>query len=93
MMTEHLIAKFEAELARDGFDVGTKTLDPSVVLDDHSHDFNVRGLVTAGDITITAGGETRRYALGERFTIAAGRVHSEIVGPDGVSFLVGRRHR
>jgi len=84
-------AKFETALAADGFAVAMKSMDPSMVVDDHTHDFEVRGLVTEGHFNITVGGQTTRYAAGDRFEMAAGCVHSEEIGPDGVTFVVGRR--
>jgi quercetin dioxygenase-like cupin family protein len=66
-------------------------MDPSMELDEHTHDFDVRALVTSGEISITVDGTTQRYGLGDQFTMAAGRAHSEIVGPEGVTFVVGRR--
>jgi len=90
-MTERDVAEFRAELAGEGYEVATKSMDPSMELGEHTHDFHVRALVTSGEISITTGGETRRYGLGDRFTMAAGRVHSEVVGPEGVTFIIGRR--
>jgi len=90
-MTERDIAGFQAELADQGFEVATRTMDPSMELGEHSHDYDVRALVTAGEISLTVDGGTRRYGLGDQFTMVAGCPHSERVGPDGVTFIVGRR--
>ena len=90
-MTEHNIAGFEAELTDKGYEVATKSMDPSMELDDHTHDFDVLGLVTSGEISITVDGKVLRYGSGDQFTMAAGCVHSEIIGPEGVTFVVGRR--
>ena len=90
-MTEQDIGGFEAVLAAEGYVAATKSMDPAMQLDDHTHDFDVRGLVTAGEISITMDGETQRYRVGDRFTMAAGCVHSEVVGRGGVRFVVGRR--
>lgn len=89
-MAEQNIGGFEAERATKGYDAATKSMDPAMQLDDHTHDFDVRGLVTSGEISITVDGETRRYRVGDQFTMAAGCVHSEVVGRDGVTFIVGR---
>ncbi len=85
------ISEFEAKLAAEGYEVGTKSMEPSSEMADHSHHFHVLGLVTAGDFHITVEGESRHFEVGDQFTMAADRVHSETVGPDGVSFVVGRR--
>jgi quercetin dioxygenase-like cupin family protein len=85
------VAAFEAELTAEGFEVSSKSLDASMVVEDHTHDFNVRGLVTAGAFDITVDGRTTHYGVGKQFTMAAGCVHAEAIGPEGVSFTVGRR--
>jgi quercetin dioxygenase-like cupin family protein len=82
---------FEAELTAEGYEVSTKSMEPSMELDDHTHDFSVRLLVTGGEIAVTVNGEVSRCGAGDQFMLAAGRVHSEVVGPDGVTFIVGRK--
>jgi quercetin dioxygenase-like cupin family protein len=90
-MTAPDIASFENKLAEQGYQVATKSMEPSLVLDDHTHDVEILGLVTSGEITITVKGEATRYGVGDEFTMALGQLHSEVIGPDGVSFVVGRR--
>jgi quercetin dioxygenase-like cupin family protein len=68
----------------------TKQIAPSTVVHDHSHPFNVQAIVTAGDITLTVQGEARTYRLGDVFTMAAGCVHHEQIGLDGVEYRVVR---
>ena len=58
----------------------------------HSHPFDVRALVTQGEITLTVDGVQTPYREGEIFTMAAGCTHVENVGPNGVTYLVGRRY-
>lgn len=59
----------------------------------HSHEFDVRALVTQGEITLTTtDGVATPYRQGEIFTLAAGCEHVEDVGSDGVTYLVGRRY-
>ena len=48
-------------------------------------------LVTQGEISVTVDGETTTCRAGDRFALEANRVHSEVVGPEGVSYVVGRR--
>ncbi|MCC7275643.1 MAG: AraC family ligand binding domain-containing protein [Alphaproteobacteria bacterium] len=59
---------------------------------EHAHHFDVAALVTAGAITLTCEGRARTYRAGDTFTMAAGTLHAEDVGPDGVEYIVGRRH-
>ena len=58
----------------------------------HAHPFDVRALVTQGDIKLTVDGVTTQYKPGEIFTMVAGCAHEENVGADGVTYLVGRRY-
>lgn len=58
----------------------------------HAHPFDVRALVTQGDINLMVGGVTTRYSAGEIFSMVAGCTHEESVGADGVTYLVGRRY-
>ena len=85
------LADFEAALEKAGYAVAGKSMEPSMVLDDHTHDFDVHARVTAGAISITIDGRTARYGVGDEFIVAAGTVHSESVGDDGVTFIAGRR--
>ena len=82
---------FEAAAVADGYEVSTKSMDPSMVLDDHTHDFAARLMVTAGEIAVTVEGKEFRCGAGDQFSLDANRVHSEVVGPDGVTFVVGRK--
>lgn len=81
---------FEAELKAEGYEVNISSSEARKT-GDHSHDFHVKALVTAGAITLSCEGETRTYGPGDVFTMAAGAIHTEEVGPEGVSYVVGRR--
>ncbi|MGE0724460.1 MAG: cupin [Alphaproteobacteria bacterium] len=83
---------FKARLQRDGFQVEAKGMAANEHRDEHAHPFDVEALVTAGRITITCGGAPRTYGVGESFTMKAGMPHMEDVGPEGVEYIVGRRH-
>ena len=85
---------FAAALRADGFqEVVRRAASPGQPLDEHVHDWDVRGLVLAGRFTVSAGGETQDCGPGEVFTLAAGRRHTEAAGPEGAELLVGRRHK
>jgi quercetin dioxygenase-like cupin family protein len=87
--------KFEAELRRDGYqEILDKRVEAGVVIDHHTHPYDVRALVLEGEATIACEGEAARvYRPGDVLVVAAGVVHTEHYGPDGYRFLVGRRHK
>lgn len=84
---------FEAELKRDGYnDTGENEMAAGESRAEHTHHFDVSALVLAGEITLTCAGAKRTYGKGESFAMKAGTTHAEDVGPEGVRYLVGRRH-
>jgi quercetin dioxygenase-like cupin family protein len=86
-------AEFETGLKRTGYlDVETKQAMPDLSTQPHSHPFDVRALVLAGEVTLTSQGESRTYRSGDIFEMAAGCEHSERHGPEGTKYLVGRKH-
>lgn len=86
--------EFEAALAEQGYrDIETKSLLATYRAKEHSHSFDVRALVLAGEITLTVDGSARSYGAGDVLTMEAGCRHAEAVGRDGVRYLVGRRSR
>ena len=85
---------FEARLRAEGYDeILTRTLEPGVVIPDHTHPFDVLALVLDGEATIDCGQGPRVYRPGDELALAADVVHSERYGPRGYTFLLGRRHR
>jgi quercetin dioxygenase-like cupin family protein len=86
------VKEFEAGLKRDGYQrIETKELPRGHQAADHAHDFDVRALVLAGEITLTWSGAAQSFTAGQVFTMDAGCSHAEAVGPEGVRYLVGRR--
>lgn len=88
-------ASFEERLRREGYlDTEIKTVAPNVVNGLHCHDFDVLAMAMAGEVTIACGNEApRTYRPGDIVEVAAGVMHTEHHGPQGYTFLVGRRHR
>lgn len=84
-------ATFEAELERDGYEIGTNTTPGAKVNPEHSHPFDVRVMVVQGALTLTTGGATRTYKPGDTFSMAKGCLHSESYGPEGAVTLFGRK--
>jgi quercetin dioxygenase-like cupin family protein len=82
--------EFEASLKRDGYlEIETKTVSANTASKPHAHEFSVRALVLAGDVTLTYEGQSRTFRAGDIFEMAAGCVHFEKYGLDGATSLVG----
>ena len=86
------IQEFEAQLKADHFDKAVP-VDRAVgyALGEHQHPFDACALITAGDITLVVDGVSSRYREGDIFRLPAGTPHLEAAGPQGVSYLSGRR--
>ena len=85
-------ASFEARLKAEGFpEIRVNKLQAGRHNAEHSHPFDVLGLVLEGDITLTVQSEVRTYRAGEEFSMKAGCAHVEDIGAQGVKYLVGRR--
>jgi quercetin dioxygenase-like cupin family protein len=85
-------AAFEARLIREGYlDSEVKTIEAGKVVGEHSHDFDVLALVLDGEATIACGAVPQTFRVGDIVEVASGVVHTEHYGPQGYTFLVGRR--
>jgi quercetin dioxygenase-like cupin family protein len=82
---------FEAALQSDGYEIVARTMEPNTTNPDHAHDFDARVLVVAGEMTLDRDGARHAYHPGEMFEITHGDRHAEIAGPDGASYIAGRR--
>jgi quercetin dioxygenase-like cupin family protein len=82
---------FEADLRRERYQVFYGGLKAGEVNTEHSHDWHARVMVIGGEITITRGGKAETFRVGDSCVIAAGEMHTEHVGPQGVAFIAGRR--
>lgn len=86
-------AAFESQLRQDGFlDIETRSLKPDLCVPVHSHPFEVRALVLSGELTLGIDGRQQTWRAGDTFTMPAHCEHSELYGPQGVTYLVGRKH-
>ena len=86
-------ASFEAELKREGYEIVTNTMPPDKLNAEHAHSFDAYLLVTAGTMTIASQGEHHTYNTGETFRMPAGCRPSETAGPEGATYIAGRRHK
>ena len=85
-------SEFEADLQRQGYQVFYGGLQAGVVNPDHTHDWDARVMVIDGQITLTRGGKAETFCVGDSCAVAAGEVHAERVGPQGVAYIAGRRN-
>ena len=86
------ISSFQSGLATDGFQqIETKAVPADTRNAEHAHPFEVRALVLDGRISLTVAGVSSTYEKGQVFTMAANCRHAELIGPEGVSYVVGRR--
>ena len=84
--------EFSAGLKADDFAQAVRIERPvGYALDEHQHDFDARALIIAGQITLNVAGIATTYGVGDVFRLAAGTPHHESAGPDGVTYLSGRR--
>lgn len=84
-------AEFEAELQRDGYSVVVNTMQAGATNPEHSHDFDARLLVVAGEMTIVVGDQRNTYRTGDTFSMTHGCRHEEHAGPEGATYVAGRR--
>jgi len=83
--------EFEAEATAQGCDeVFERAWPPHHSTPPHVHEFSVQGLVTAGDMFLTLGGEERHLRAGDRFEVAAGVRHAERYGEQGARYWAAR---
>ena len=92
-MTEATLEAFAREAKSAGFDeVIARTWEPGTVLPEHTHPFEAKALVVAGEMWLTCGGITQHIAVGGRFHLQPEVPHSERYGPKGTTFWVARRN-
>jgi quercetin dioxygenase-like cupin family protein len=84
--------EFRSQLASDGFEeIETRSMAPDLYNPPHSHPFEVRALMLAGELTLGWEDQNRTFGPGEIFRMAAGCEHTEWFGPEGATYLVGRK--
>jgi hypothetical protein len=81
--TEHLALGYDEVLERQWA--------PGTVTGEHSHPFDAKALVVAGELWLSEAGEERHLRAGDGFELAAHRPHDERYGPEGATYWVARR--
>jgi mannose-6-phosphate isomerase-like protein (cupin superfamily) len=64
---------------------------PNASYPDHTHAGETAHVILDGEMTLTQGGHTRTYGVGERCDVPAGAVHSAKMGPRGCRYLIGEK--
>jgi mannose-6-phosphate isomerase-like protein (cupin superfamily) len=64
---------------------------PNAFYPDHTHAVETAHIILDGEMTLTQGGETRTFCVGERCDVSAGAVHSAKMGPRGCKYLIGEK--
>ena len=83
---------FEARMLAEGYEqVLERTWAPLTVLDTHTHPFDAKAVVTAGEMWLEVDGATRHLGPGDGFELAREVPHAERYGPTGATYWVARR--
>ncbi len=79
-------------LAKEGFaEIVTVEREADGVLGVHAHPFEAKALILAGEIQLRIGDTEQVHKSGQIFHLLPNVPHSEIYGPEGVKYLVGRK--
>jgi quercetin dioxygenase-like cupin family protein len=84
-------ADFEAELARDGYEIQTGEIKAHTHREPHVHGFDARVFVLDGSLTLAFEKERVTYSPGDSCHVPAGTIHAEHTEADGVRYVYGRR--
>jgi quercetin dioxygenase-like cupin family protein len=87
------IESFKQSLVdQDYSEVEHKTYEPGMENEMHTHDFSANLFVLKGEFTLITGKDTVTNLPGESCQLDAGILHSERAGPEGTTFLVGKKY-
>ena len=64
---------------------------PRALYPDHTHPGLTAHIILDGEMTLTSGGKSETYRVGDRCDVPAGAVHSAQMGPLGCRYLVGEK--
>ena len=64
---------------------------PNASYPNHTHAGLTAHIILDGEMTLTSGGKSQTYRVGERCDVPAGAVHSAKMGPSGCRYLVGEK--
>lgn len=79
-------------LSQDGFPEPVLVIqERNGFLDQHTHPFEVKALVTHGQIDIVIDGTKSTYVAGDVFHLTHSQEHAESYGDNGVQYLASRK--
>ena len=85
-------AAFINSVIADGYaEPVTVTREPNASVDTHSHPFSAKALILEGEIRLVVSDVSKIYRPGDIFQLDINTPHQEYYGPQGVTYLVGRR--
>ncbi len=85
--------QFETQLNADGYNnVERREGTANFQAKPHTHPFAVRALVLAGEFTLNKEGVPQTYHAGEVLAMDANCLHFEAFGPEGSTYILGRKH-
>jgi quercetin dioxygenase-like cupin family protein len=64
---------------------------PRAFYPDHTHPGLTAHIILGGEMTLTCGGKSETFRVGDRCDVPAGAVHSAEMGPQGCRYLVGEK--
>lgn len=89
------VVAFRESLAAEGYaEVVERAQQPDLKLPTHSHAWDARGFVLAGEFRVCREGQPDQGGgPGASFALPANTPHHETTGPAGARVLIGRRHQ
>ncbi len=83
---------FTENLTKEGFaETVVVTREANTSMDVHEHPFEAKALILDGELHIRVGDTEQAYKAGDIFHLPANKPHAERYGPNGVTYLVGRK--
>ena len=83
---------FEARVREQGYDdVVHREMPANTINAMHAHDFDAQILIVDGEMTLRREDSERTFRPGEICEVTAGSRHEERAGPNGATYVAGRR--
>ena len=91
-MPQPTLEAFKRDAQAQGFDeIVERKWAPSTVVENHTHPFSVRALVTEGEMWLVVGSDERHLVPGDEFSLERETPHAERYGPQGATYWAARR--